>query len=52
MRLKIQRVKSVPPMPTTIIVTPNVQLSMLVYLLYIIDGEVVIQKRITTPTNE
>ena len=28
-RLKIQRVKSVPPIPTMIIVIPNVQLSMI-----------------------
>ena len=34
-RLKIQRVNRVPPMPTMIIVTPNVQLSMLRYLLLI-----------------
>ncbi len=32
-RLKIQRVRRVPPIPTTIIVIPNVQLSMLDYLL-------------------
>ncbi len=35
MRLNIQRVKSVPPIPTMIIVIPNVQLSMLKYLLLI-----------------
>jgi hypothetical protein len=34
-RLKIQRVRRVPPIPTTIIVIPNVQLSMLNYLLMI-----------------
>ena len=34
-RLKIQRVSSVPPIPTMIIVIPNVQLSMLKYLLII-----------------
>ena len=33
-RLKIQRVKSVPPIPTMIIVNPNVQLSILRYLLF------------------
>ena len=32
---KIQRVRIVPPMPTTTIVIPNVQLSMLDYLLMI-----------------
>ncbi len=34
-RLKIQRVSSVPPIPTMIIVIPNVQLSILRYLLLI-----------------
>ena len=34
-RLKIQRVNSVPPIPTMIIVIPKVQLSMLKYLLLI-----------------
>jgi hypothetical protein len=34
-RLKIQRVRRVPPIPTTIIVIPNVQLSILNYLLMI-----------------
>jgi hypothetical protein len=34
-RLKIQRVNSVPPIPTMIIVIPKVQLSMLNYLLFI-----------------
>ena len=34
-RLKIQRVNSVPPIPTMTIVIPNVQLSMLKYLLLI-----------------
>ena len=38
MRLKIQRVKSVPPIPTMIIVIPNVQLSILRYLLLIKVG--------------
>jgi hypothetical protein len=33
MRLKIQRVSSVPPIPTMIMVIPKVQLSMLRYLL-------------------
>jgi hypothetical protein len=37
-RLKIQRVNSVPPIPTMIIVTPKVQLSMLLYLLFIKDS--------------
>jgi len=31
-RLKIKRVRSVPPIPTTIIVTPNVELAILIYL--------------------
>ncbi len=35
MRLKIQRVSNVPPIPTMTIVIPNVQLSMLEYLLLI-----------------
>jgi hypothetical protein len=35
-RLKIQRVRIVPPIPMTIIVIPNVQLSMLKYLLLIL----------------
>lgn len=34
-RLKIQRVSSVPPIPTMTIVVPNVQLSILKYLLLI-----------------
>ena len=34
-RLKIQRVSSVPPIPTMIIVIPNVQLSIMTYLLKI-----------------
>jgi len=38
MRLKIQRVSSVPPIPTMIIVIPNVQLSILRYLLLIKVG--------------
>jgi hypothetical protein len=49
-RLKIQRVRSVPPIPTTIIVIPNVQLSMR-YLL-ITFGEVSIQIRLTSHSNE
>jgi hypothetical protein len=38
MRLNIQRVKIVPPIPTMIIVIPNVQLSMMNYLL-MTDGD-------------
>jgi len=34
-RLKIQRVSRVPPIPTMIIVIPNVQLSIIAYLLKI-----------------
>jgi hypothetical protein len=34
-RLRIQRVNNVPPIPTMIIVIPNVQLSILRYLLLI-----------------
>ncbi len=42
-RLKIQRVRRVPPIPTTIIVIPNVQLSIfiIIYLL-IMYGKVFI----------
>jgi hypothetical protein len=43
-RLKIQSVRSVPPIPTMIIVIPNVQLSMSRYLLMIYSG-VMIQIR-------
>jgi hypothetical protein len=49
-RLKIQRVKRVPPIPTMIIVIPNVQLSMM-YLL-MIDGEAMSPTRTTSPVNE
>jgi hypothetical protein len=35
MRLKIQRVNSVPPIPTMIIVIPKVRLSIFGYLLFI-----------------
>jgi hypothetical protein len=49
-RLKIQSVRSVPPIPTIIIVIPNVQLSMLIHLL-VIQGKVMIQIRITSPSN-
>ena len=35
---RIQRVRSVPPMPTTTIVNPNVQLSILRYLLITFGG--------------
>ena len=35
---KIQRVRTVPPMPTITIVTPNVQLSILKYLLITFGG--------------
>jgi hypothetical protein len=48
-RLKIQSVRSVPPIPTTIIEIPNVQLSMLIYLL-VIWRKVMIQIRITSPS--
>ncbi len=34
-RLKIQRISNVPPIPTMIIVIPNVQLSIITYLLKI-----------------
>ncbi len=49
-RLKIQRVRSVPPIPTMIIVIPNVQLSILIYLLMKYE-EGVIQIRITSSLN-
>jgi uncharacterized protein (DUF697 family) len=50
-RLKIQRVRSVPPIPTMIIVIPNVQLSMLMYLL-IIYGEGIAKIVITSPAKD
>jgi uncharacterized protein (DUF697 family) len=50
MRLNIQRVRSVPPIPTMIIVIPNVQLSML-YLL-MIYGEGMSPTKTTSPVDE
>jgi len=49
-RLKIQRVRSVPPIPTMIIVTPNVQLSMM-YLL-MIHREAMSPNETTSPVDE
>jgi len=40
---KIQRVRSVPPMPTTTIVNPNVQLSILRYLLVTFGGRTLLR---------
>jgi hypothetical protein len=50
MRLKIQRVSNVPPIPTMIIVIPNVQLSMM-YLL-MIYGEGISLTKTTSPVDK
>jgi len=50
MTLNIQRVKSVPPIPTTTIVIPNVQLSMM-YLL-MIYGEGMNPTKTTSPVDK